>query len=76
MIILIVLGFLGGSDDKESICNVGNPGSNPWSEIPTGGGHGNPLQYSSLENLMDREDWRTAVHRVAESCSAEQLCTP
>jgi hypothetical protein len=34
MIILIVLGFLGGSDDKESVCNVGNPGSNPWSEIP------------------------------------------
>ena len=64
MIILIVLGFLGGSDDKESICNVGNPGSNPWSEIPTGGGHGNPLQYSSLENPMDRYVWWAIVHGV------------
>ena len=64
MIILIVLGFLGGSDDKESICNVGNPGSNPWSEIPTGGGHGNPLQYSSLENPMDRYAWWAIVHGV------------
>ena len=32
-----------------------------------GGGHGNPLQYSCLENLMDRETWRTIVHRVAKS---------
>ena len=32
-----------------------------------GGGHGNPLQYSCLENPMDREAWRGAVHRVAKS---------
>ena len=31
------------------------------------GGHGNPLQYSCLENPMDREAWRATVHRVAES---------
>ena len=64
MIILIVLGFLGDSDDKESVCNVGNPGSNPWSEIPPGGGHGNSLQYSSLENPMDRYAWWAIVHGV------------
>ena len=32
-----------------------------------GGGHGNPLQYSCLENPMDRGAWRTTVHRVAKS---------
>ena len=32
-----------------------------------GGGHGNPLQYSSLVNPMDRESWWTTVHGVAES---------
>ena len=64
MIILIVLGFLGDSDDKESVCNVGNPGSNPWSEIPPGGGHGNSLQYSSLENPTDRYAWWAIVHGV------------
>ena len=31
-----------------------------------GGGHGNPLQYSCLENPMDREAWQTSVHRVAQ----------
>ena len=42
---LIQLGFPGGSDGKESASNVGDLGS-----IPPGGGHGNPLQYSYLEN--------------------------
>ena len=32
-----------------------------------GGGHGNPLQYSFLENPMDRGAWRAIVHRVTES---------
>ena len=32
-----------------------------------GGGHGNPLQYSSLENPMDRGDWQDTVHSVAQS---------
>ena len=32
-----------------------------------GGGHGNPLQYSCLENSMDREAWQTTVHEVAKS---------
>ena len=43
-------GFPGGSDGKESTCNVGNLGSVPGLGRPCGGGHGNPLQYSGLEN--------------------------
>jgi len=44
-----ILGFLGGSDGKESSCNVGDLGSMPGSR-KSPGGHGNPLQYSCLEN--------------------------
>ena len=43
-------GFPGGSDSKELICNVGNLGSIHGLGRSTGGGHGNPLQYSCLEN--------------------------
>ena len=46
--------FPGGSDSEESVCNVGDPGSIPgWGRAP-GEGSGNPLQYSCLENYMDR----------------------
>ena len=44
------LGFLGSSDGKESTCNTGDLGSIPGLGRPPGGGHGNPLQYSCLEN--------------------------
>ena len=43
-------GFPGGSDGKESTCNVGDLGSNPGLGWSPGGGHNNPLQYSGLEN--------------------------
>ena len=43
-------GFPGGSDGKESTCNVGDLGSIPEFGRSPGGGHGNPLQYSCLEN--------------------------
>ena len=46
----LLLGFTGGSDSKESACNVGDLGSVPGSGRSPGGGHGNPLQYSCLEN--------------------------
>ena len=56
---------------KESACNAGDAGdmgSIPGSGKSLGGGHGsNPLQYSSLENPMDRGAWQATVHRVAES---------
>ena len=46
--------FPGGSVDKESTCNAGDAGSVPgWGRSP-GGGHGNSLKFSSLENPMDR----------------------
>ena len=49
--------FPGGSDDKESVFFItlkGDPGSIPGSERSPGGGNGNPLQYSCLENSIDR----------------------
>ena len=45
------MGFPGGSDCKASACNVGDPGSIPGSGRSPGGGNGNPLQYSCLENV-------------------------
>ena len=44
------MGFPGGSDSKESTCNVGDLGSIPRLGRSPGRGHGNPLQYSFLEN--------------------------
>ena len=51
----------------ESACNVGDLGSIPGLGRSPGGGHGNPLQYSCLENPMDRGAWQAAVHGVAKS---------
>ena len=45
----------------------GRPGFDPWVGKIPGGGHGNPLQYSCLENSMDRGAWWVTVHRVAKS---------
>ena len=53
------------SVSKESACNVGDLGSIPGSRKSPGEGNDNPLQYSSLENSMDRGAWRQAtVHWV------------
>ena len=54
----VFMGFPGGSDGKESACNAGDLGSIPGLGISPGEGHGNPLQYSSLENSMDRGAWQ------------------
>ena len=51
------LGFLGGSDRKESACSVGDLGSIPGLGRSPGVGHDNPLQYSCLKNPMDRGAW-------------------
>ena len=51
----ILLGFPAGSDGKDSACNSGDPGSVPESGRSPGEGHGNPLQYSCLENPWTEE---------------------
>ena len=51
---------------KESVCNAGDPGSIPGLGRFPGEGNGNPLQYSCLENPMDREAWQAKVHRIAK----------
>ena len=61
------MNFPGGPDSEESTCNVGDLGSIPGSGRSPGGGHGNPLQYSCLENPMDRGAWWATVHGVAKS---------
>ena len=53
----LLMGFPGGSDGKESACNVGDPGSVPGSGRSPGAKNGNPLNYSCLENPMDRRTW-------------------
>ena len=47
--------------------DIRDVGSIPELGRSPGGGHGNPLQYSCLENIMDRGAWWAMVHRVAES---------
>ena len=61
------LGFPGGSDSKESPCNAGDPGSIPGTGRSSGEWNGNLLQYSCLENSMDRGAWQAAVYSVAKS---------
>ena len=53
--------FPGGSDGKEPACNAGDPGSVPGLGKSPGEGNGNPLQYSYLENPMDRGVWQAIV---------------
>ena len=54
----------GGSDSKESACNAGDLGSIPGSRRSPGGGHGNPLQYSCLENPVTGRLQSIGSHRV------------
>ena len=61
------MGFPGGSVVKNLPANAGDVGLIPWSGRSPGGGHGNPLQYSCLENSMDRGVWSATVHEVAKS---------
>ena len=60
--------FFGGLDGNESATKeCGRPGLIPGLGRSPGGGHGNLLQYSCLENPMDRGGWQAAVHGVAKS---------
>ena len=64
---ITVMGFPGGSNGKESACSVGDLGSIPGLGRSPGGGNGNPLQYSCLENSTDREAWMATAHRISQS---------
>ena len=55
------------SDCKESACNAGDLSSIPELGRSPGEGNGYPLQYSGLENSMDRGVWQTTVHEVTKS---------
>ena len=60
------MNFPHSSVGKESACNAGAPGSIPGLGRSSGEGNGNPLQYSHLENPMDRGTWQATVHGVAK----------
>ena len=61
-----VKGFSGVSWGILPACNAGDSGSVPRMWRSPGGGNGYPLQYSCLENPMDRGAWRATVHRVTK----------
>ena len=68
-------GFPGCSVGNEPACNArrtGDAGPIPGLGRCPGGGHGNSLQYSCLENPVDSGDWRATVHRITKTESTEQ----
>ena len=69
-------GVPGGSDSKESACNAGDPSSIPGLGRSPGEGHLNSLQYSCLQNSMNRGNWWATVHGVAKSDTSEWITLP
>ena len=67
LVYMVYMGFPGGALVKNPPANAGDPGSIPGSRRSPGEGNGNPLQYSCLENPMDRGSWRATVNGVAKS---------
>ena len=63
----IILGFPAGSDSKESAFNAEDQALTPGSERSPGEGNGYPLQYSCLENPMDRGAWQAIAHGFTKS---------
>ena len=59
------MGFPRSSVGKETACSAGDLGSIPGSGRSPGEGNGNPLQYSCLENPMDKGVWQATAHGVA-----------
>ena len=68
-------GFPGVSDSKEATCNVGDLGSISGLGRSPGEANGNPLQYSHLENPMDKGAQQATVHGVAKLNTTERLNT-
>ena len=60
-------GFPKASEGEESACNAGDLGSIPGSRRSSGGENDYPLQYSCLENSMDRGAWQVTVHGIAKN---------
>ena len=60
------LDFPAGSETEESACNLGDLGLIPGLGRSPGGGNDNPLQYSCLENSMDRRAWWATIHGVTK----------
>ena len=70
-------GFLGGSVVKNLPLNAGDPGDASWileSARYPGEGNGNPLQYSCLQNSIDRRVWLATVHGVTKSHTHTHRC--
>ena len=61
------LGFPGGASGREPACQCKKCRFNPWAGKIPEGRHGNPLQYSYLENPTERGAWQAMVHRVTKS---------
>ena len=70
-----ILGLPGGSDRKEFPYNAGDLGSIPGSGRSPREGNGNPLQYSCLENSMDRGAWQATVHGVKKRQDSTERIT-
>ena len=71
----IISGFPGGSGSKESACNAGDQGSISGLGRSPGEGNGNPVQYSCVENSMDRGAWWARVYGVLIFFLAVSLAT-
>ena len=71
-----VLGFPGGSDVREFACNAGDLGSIAGLRRSPGEGNGYLIQYSGLENSMDRGAWQAMVHGVANTTERLSLSFP
>ena len=67
MIRMVICGLPGGSVVKNPSANAGDVGSVPKLERSPGEGNGNPLQYSCVENTMDRGTWWAPVHGISQA---------